>query len=159
MIICAIGQDSHRFEDENSSKPLMLAGVEIPGAPGLKGNSDADVILHAVTNAISGISGENILGAVSDKMCLEQGITDSSVYLKRALETLGKDKKIKHLSISVEASRPHLSKHILGMKRSIAKLLSLTEKNVGITATTGEGLTSFGRGEGIQVFVIISVSI
>jgi len=153
--ISAIGQDSHRFQPETSQKPLILGGVTIPDAPGLDGNSDADVILHAITNAVSGITGVNILGKISDDLCLKQGITDSRVYLQKALETL-EDCKITHVSISVEAKKPHLSKHIPQIKKSIARLLSLSENSIGLTATTGEGLTAFGRGEGIQAFVIIS---
>jgi len=155
MFISAVGQDSHRFEPEGSKKPLVLGGVVIPGAPGLSGNSDADVLLHALTNAVSGISGKNILGRVSDELCLKQGITDSRVYLRKALETL-EGWTLVHVSVSVEARRPHLSDHIPSIKSSLASLLSLSESSIGLTATTGEGLTAFGRGEGIQVFVIAS---
>ncbi len=155
MHISAIGQDSHRFEPVGSSKPLMLGGVIINGHRGLMGNSDADVILHAITNAISGVSGVNILGKISDDLCLLQGITDSRVYLAEALKTLGAWKLI-HVSISVEARRPHLSEHSEEIRQSIASLLSLTIENVGLTATSGEGLTEFGKGEGIQALVIVS---
>ncbi|MDR3013737.1 MAG: 2-C-methyl-D-erythritol 2,4-cyclodiphosphate synthase [Chitinispirillales bacterium] len=155
--ISAIGQDSHRFEPDDSQKPLVLGGVAIPGAPGLAGNSDADVILHAITNAVSGVSGVNVLGKISDDLCLNRGITDSRVYLEKALETLLADKwKLTHVSISVEAKRPHLSAFIPAIKCSIAELLSIPENSVGLTATTGEGLTAFGRGEGMQAFVIVS---
>ncbi len=156
MFISAIGQDSHRFEHQDSKKPLTLAGVEIPGCPGLEGNSDADVVLHAITNALSGISGVNILGAVSDRLCLEEGITDSRAYLKKALQTM-EGFRINHVSVSVEALRPHLSKHIPSLKQSVAELLSISVQQVGFTATTGEGLSAFGRGEGIQALVIVSV--
>ena len=153
----AIGQDSHRFESDGSRKPLVLGGVTIPGCPGLSGNSDADVVLHALTNAVSGISGVNILGKISDDICIKQGITDSRAYLEKALETLAADKwELTHVSISVEAKRPHLSSYIEGIKKSIASMVKLPEKSIGLTATTGEGLTSFGRGEGIQAFVIVS---
>jgi len=155
MFISAIGQDSHRFEPQSSQKPLILGGVTIPNAPGLSGNSDADVILHAVTNAVSGITGVNILGKISDDLCLKQGITDSRVYLQKALETLG-SWSLTHVSISIEAKTPHLSNHIPKIKESLASLLSLSQNNIGLTATTGEGLTAFGQGEGIQAFVIIS---
>lgn len=155
MNICAIGQDSHRFETDGSIKPLMLGGVLISGCPGLVGNSDADVVLHALTNAISGISGINILGKVSDDLCLKQGITDSRVYLQKALETLTSHKLI-HISFSIEASRPHLSHHIPAIKSSVANLTSLKPEQIGITATTGEGLTSCGKGDGIQVLVIVT---
>ncbi|MDR0306302.1 MAG: 2-C-methyl-D-erythritol 2,4-cyclodiphosphate synthase [Chitinispirillales bacterium] len=155
--ISAIGQDSHRFEPENSHKPLILGGVVVPQARGLCGNSDADVILHALTNAVSGISGVNILGKISDELCLEHGVTDSRVYLKKALETLSPVKcQLTHVSISVEAQKPHLARFIPKIKQSIASLLQLPETCIGLTATTGEGLTGFGRGEGIQVFVIVS---
>lgn len=82
LIKVAIGQDSHRFCEEENGKKLILGGVPIDGCPGLSGNSDADVILHALTNAISGITCVNILGKVADDLCLKEGITDSSVYLK-----------------------------------------------------------------------------
>jgi 2-C-methyl-D-erythritol 2,4-cyclodiphosphate synthase len=155
MYFCAIGQDSHRFDQEDPGKPLILGGILIPGAPGLQGNSDADVILHAICNAISGLSGVNILGAFTDKLCNEQGITDSRIYVKEAMATLG-DVRLLHISMTIEARCPHLSGHIETMRESIAALLQLTPSQVGITATSGEGLTAFGRGEGIQVFVTAS---
>ncbi len=155
MFRMSIGQDSHRFEPSDSPKPLVLGGVCISDHRGLKGNSDADVVLHAITNAVSGISGENILGAVSDEMCLKQGITDSRAYLKRALETLG-ERKLVHVSVSVEAKRPKLASHVPAIRKKLAELLDLPIDCVGFTATTGEGLTAFGRGEGIQAFVVLT---
>lgn len=150
----SIGQDSHAFDFDNNDKALVLGGIEIPDAPPLRGNSDADVVLHAITNAISGITTVNILGKIADDMC-ENGITDSAQYLAKALEYL--DNEIVHLSISIEALKPKLSPHIESMRKNIANLLSITPSQVGITATTGEGLTAFGRGEGIQVFCILTV--
>lgn len=155
MIKCAIGQDSHRFEPDGSKKPLMLGGVHIPGTPGLIGNSDADVVLHAITNAISGISGVNILGKVSDDLCLKEGITDSRIYLKKALEKL-EGFRISHLSISMEGKRPKVSSFIPQIKSSLAELMSMDASDIGITATSGEELTSFGRGEGIQVLTMVT---
>ncbi len=154
--VSAIGQDSHRFEPVDSSKPLILGGVTIPNCAGLEGNSDADVVLHALTNAISGVSGRNILGKISDDLC-RNGQTDSRVYLKKAVETLSVGGwKPTHVSISIEAKRPHLADHIPAIKKSVASMLSLQESDIGLTATTGEGLTAFGRGEGIQAFVVVS---
>ena len=63
-----IGQDSHRFDIENKNKPLILGGVIFPHETPLQGNSDADVVLHAITNAISGITGVNILGKIADDL-------------------------------------------------------------------------------------------
>lgn len=149
-----IGQDSHRFEDEicdSASNTIKLGGYDVPHDRRYSANSDGDVILHSVTNAISGCTGINILGGIADKICLEDGIKDSSVYLKEAMKDLG-DNKITHLSITIECLRPKLKSHIPGIRKKLSELLDLDEKRIGITATTGEGLTGFGRGEGIQVF-------
>ncbi len=155
MFKSGIGQDSHRFEEDGSPKPLVIGGVHIPDCPGLLGNSDADVVLHALTNAISGISGRNILGKISDDMCLRQGITDSSAYLAQALESLG-NYRISHVSIAIEGRRPRFEPIIGKIQESLANLLALQPSDIGITATTGEGLTAFGRGEGLQAIVIVS---
>lgn len=155
MIRVSIGQDSHRFDFEDHEKKLKLGGIFLEGAP-LKGNSDADVVLHALTNAISGITGVNILGAAADKMCLEEGITDSSAYLAEAMKAF--KGSICHVSFSIECSVPKLSPHIPRMKQQIAGLLGINEANIGMTATTGEGLTDFGKGLGIQCFCILTVS-
>ncbi len=156
-MIAAIGQDSHRFDFANPHKKLLLGGLEIPGAPPLLGNSDADVVLHALTNAVSGLTGVNILGAVSDELCLNQGISDSRVYLREALQHLG-ELRLLHASLSIECKTPKLSPHIPAMKAEIAGLLGLSVTQIGITATSGEGLTDFGRGEGIQVLAILSAA-
>jgi 2-C-methyl-D-erythritol 2,4-cyclodiphosphate synthase len=138
-----------------SDKKLILGGVAIEGCPALMGNSDADVVLHALTNAISGISCVNILGSISDELCFEHGVTDSRVYVEKALSTL-KDQKIVHVSVSIEALRPKLSPYMERMRGSIAKLLNISHNSVGITATSGEGLTEFGRGNGVYCTVILT---
>lgn len=155
MYRVGIGQDSHRFEPVGSTKPLKLGGVTVPGHQGLDGNSDADVVFHALTNAISGISGVNIIGSVSDELCLGRGITDSGVYLGKALDTLG-EYRVSHVSLAIECKVPKLFPHVAGIKASIAEYLSLASSDIGITVTTGEGLTAFGRGIGIQVFAVVT---
>lgn len=151
-----IGQDSHRFDINNKEKKLVLGGVVFDGHPPLEGNSDADVILHSITNAISGVTCVNILGKISDEMCLKHGITDSAAYLREALKYLG-DSKIAHVSISIECLTPKITPRIPEIRKSISNLLGIPENCVGITATTGEGLTAFGRGEGIQVISCVTV--
>ncbi len=149
-----LGQDSHAFDTVNKS--LILGGVKFDHPQGLLGNSDADVILHSLTNAISSITGKNILGAKADKLC-QQGITNSAEYLKLALNDLN-DWQIEHVAISIECLVPKISPKIEALKTNIAKLMNTKTDNIGITATTGEGLSAFGRGEGIQVLSIITVS-
>ncbi len=156
----AIGQDSHRFvtPDEFKNQPdrrLVLGGLIISDASPLAGNSDADVMLHALTNAISGLTGVNILGKKADYMCSEQGITDSARYLAEAMKYL-EQWELLHLSFSVEAKNPRLSSWIEPIRKNIARLTGLTAAQVGLTATSGEGLTAFGKGEGIMVFCVIS---
>ena len=150
-----IGQDSHRFDLDNLDRKLILGGLIFEGCTSLAGNSDGDVVLHAITNAISGVTCVNILGEIADKMCLENGITDSKVYLLEAMKHLV-DLTIVHVSISIECSTPKISPKLLQMRKSIARIMDLPVSSVGITATTGEGLTAFGRGEGIQVFVSVT---
>jgi 2-C-methyl-D-erythritol 2,4-cyclodiphosphate synthase len=149
-----LGQDSHRFDWENHHKKLILAGVEFEGEPPLQGNSDADVVLHALCNAISGITGINILGTISDELCL-QGITDSRVYVQTALRHL-QQWRICHVSCSIEGKKPKITPQIPAMKNVLAQLLGLEVQDIGITATSGEGLTAFGRGEGIQAICLVT---
>lgn len=151
-----IGQDSHRFDFNDREKKLILAGVVFDDCPPLSGNSDADVVLHSITNAISGVTCVNILGKISDDMCLNKGITDSKEYVKEALKYLG-EKKIVHVSVSIECKIPKITPKIPEMRKSISKLLNISEDCIGITATTGEGLTQFGQGNGIQVFSCVTV--
>jgi 2-C-methyl-D-erythritol 2,4-cyclodiphosphate synthase len=151
-----IGQDSHRFDFEDHEKKLVLGGIIFDGEPPLKGNSDADAILHSITNAISSVTCVNILGEISDELCLNQGITDSSVYLKKAMQYLD-DHRIVHVSVSIECLRPKITPRITDIRRNLSVLLDIPENCIGITATTGEGLTQFGQGLGIQVLSIITV--
>lgn len=150
----AIGQDSHRIDFDNKDKKFMLGGVEFEEEYALLGNSDADVVLHAITNAVSGITCKNILGKVSDEMC-KNGITDSEEYLKEALKDL--NEKIVHLSISIECKMPKITPKIEEMRKNISRILNISENSVGITATTGEELTEFGKGNGVSAFVVITV--
>jgi 2-C-methyl-D-erythritol 2,4-cyclodiphosphate synthase len=150
-----LGQDSHRFDFDNPMKRLILGGVIFEEGPPLQGNSDADVVLHALCNGISGITGVNILGAISDALCLKHGITDSRFYVQEALNYL-KDWRISHVSFSIECKVPKITPKMPEMKATISELLGLEIQDIGITATTGEGLTDFGRGEGIQVLCIVT---
>ena len=154
----AIGQDSHAFLKEyDSDSPLVIGGVVLPEQYSFSANSDGDVLLHALTNAVSGITCKNILGAPADELC-RQGIKDSAEYLKLALRDLGEAGfSVSHVSFSVEAKVPKLAPYIDGIRKNVAALLGISPSCVGLTATTGEGLTAFGRGEGMQVFCCLSV--
>ncbi len=152
----SIGQDSHRFDEEKGTEGCLLGGVRFEGVPPFLANSDGDVVLHAVTNAVSGITSRNILGPVADQMC-QSGIRDSAEYLKAALKDLAElGYQACHLSLSIEGSRPKITPQIPQMREKLASLLQVPPGSIGITATTGEGLTDFGRGLGVSVFCVLT---
>lgn len=150
-----LGQDSHRFLSTNSSKPCLLGGLIFEDVSGFNANSDGDVVFHAICNAISSLTGILILGNIADDLCLKDGITDSEVYLKEALKTLG-SQEIVHVAISIEAQKPKIKSRLLEMRENIARVMQLDLSQVGVTATSGEGLTDFGCGDGVQVFAVIT---
>lgn len=151
-----IGQDSHKFDFEDKQKKLVLGGVMFENHAPLSGNSDADVVFHALINSISGVTCKNILGEVCDEMCFEKNIRDSKEYVKEALKYMG-ERRIEHVSFSMECFTPQISPKISEMRKSISELLNISENSVGITATTGESLTQFAEGKGIQVFCCVTV--
>ncbi len=151
-----LGQDSHRFLPSDSSKPCIIGGLIFEDTPGLAADSDGDVVFHAVCNAITSISGVPILGGVAIELCHKDGITDSQVYLEHALKTL-KNFKIEHVALSIEGKRPRLQARNLEMRQKLADVLKIDLSQVGITATSGDGLTDFGCGEGLQCFCILTV--
>lgn len=155
IVRTGIGQDSHRFLPPESTKPCVIAGLIMEDAPGLNANSDGDIVFHAICNAISSLTGVIILGAIADDLCLKDGITDSEVYLNEAMKTLGKQ-TITHVAITIEAKKPKIRPRIPEMRENIARVMKLDISQVGITATSGEGLTDFGLGEGVQAFAIVT---
>lgn len=155
IVRTGIGQDSHRFLPPESTKPCVIAGLIMEDAPGLNANSDGDIVFHAICNAISSLTGVIILGAIADDLCLKDGITDSEVYLNEAMKTLGKQ-KITHVAITIEAKKPKIRPRIQEMRENIARVMKLDVSQVGITATSGEGLTDFGLGEGVQAFAVVT---
>lgn len=156
MIRVGIGQDSHRFDVK---KPLVLAGVRVADAGGLKGNSDSDVILHSLCNALSSAVGGDSISTWFDKM-VEKGVKDSQKAVGVIFAKV-KDQKyeVENVSICVEAKKPYITaRDSKKMKRVIANLLEINDEQVGITFTSGEGLTSFGKGLGIQSICIVLLS-
>lgn len=149
-----LGQDSHRFESQPSGKPLLIGGVAFDGAPALEGNSDADVLLHALVNALSGVTAVVVLGPRTDELC-KAGVTDSAEYVKEALKHMD-GLKITHVSCSLEGSRPKIGPKIGAIRESIAALLGIEPLRVALTAHSGEGLTAFGKGEGIMATVMVT---
>ena len=150
------GQDSHKFSVKKNKK-LFLGGYKIKNEIGLEADSDGDVVLHALFNAISQSIGERSLGHYSDKMC-KNGVADSREYLKVMLNKLNqKSLKINNIGIMIEASKPRLEQYTDKIKASLSGILSIGTENIGITYTSGDGLTPFGQGKGMQCFVVVTV--
>lgn len=150
-----IGQDSHRFLKEVTDKKCIIAGLTFEDAPGLDADSDGDVVFHAICNAITSLTHVPILGKVAIDLCHKEGITDSWVYLDKAYETLGAQ-KIEHIALTIEGKKPKFQKRADDVRQSVASALDLSIDQVGITFTSGDGLTAFGRGEGLMCYCILT---
>lgn len=143
------GEDSHRFLDSDSIKPCIIGGLIFLESPGLDADSDGDIVFHAICNAITSVTGVAILGGIAIQLCHKDGVTDSQIYVEQALKTLGKQ-QITHVALSIEGKRPRLQKRIDEMRSSIARVMQLQVSQVGITVTSGNGLTDCGCGDGLR---------
>jgi 2-C-methyl-D-erythritol 2,4-cyclodiphosphate synthase len=155
MFLSGIGYDVHRLVH---GRRLVLGGVEIPHSHGLDGHSDADVITHAISDALLGAAGDRDIGhhfPNSDPSI--KGI-DSQEILKRVqLILMAKQLAIVNIDCSVIAEAPKLSPHISAMRARLSATLGIPVERVGIKATTNEGLGFIGRREGIAAFAVVSL--
>jgi 2-C-methyl-D-erythritol 2,4-cyclodiphosphate synthase len=150
-----IGQDSHRFLPNDSSKPCVIAGLIFEDVPGLAADSDGDVVFHAICNAITSLTGAPILGKIAIDLCHKDGITDSRVYLEKAMESLGLQ-RVQHVALTIEGKKPRFQPRSLEMRQKIATVMGIDVSQVGITSTSGDGLTDFGCGDGLQCFCCLT---
>jgi len=148
-----IGQDSHRFS-RSPEKRFVIAGIEITGTPGMVANSDGDVVFHAICNALATISGFSVMGPYADNLC-EQGVIDSAVYLSEAVNRV-EGYRICSVSVAIECKRPKLQPHVEAMRAKVAEVLSVDVSRVMITVTSGDELSAFGEGKGIQAFATVA---
>jgi len=152
-----IGMDSHLFAKKE--KGLTLGGIFIKNELKLEANSDGDVVLHAIFNALSQAIGEMSLGFYADKE-FKKGIKDSEKYLEIVLKKIKLQKfEINNLGIMIEGDRPKIDPISSKIKTSLSKILNIPYERIGITATTGEKCTIFGEGLGIQCFAMVSLKI
>jgi 2-C-methyl-D-erythritol 4-phosphate cytidylyltransferase/2-C-methyl-D-erythritol 2,4-cyclodiphosphate synthase len=153
--LVGIGQDSHEFEESGN---LILGGLEFKNENKLKGNSDGDVLLHALCNGILQAIGEKSLGAFADDWCKVKKIKDSRNYLFKILKKVNKrGYKINNIGCMLEGKRPKIDIISPKLKANLANLCDIPERRIGITATSGENLTSFGKGKGLQCYCIVSL--
>lgn len=159
MFRVGLGQDSHGFAG-GENKPLMLGGVRVKEKGGLEGNSDGDVILHSLCNALSSAIGTDSLSTWADDMCLKQGIEDSVRYVEYIFDkAVALKYSVVNISISIEAKKPRLEMEVIKqIKKRIASLLKIKTEQVGLTFTSGKDLTAFGLGKGMQALTIINIA-
>ena len=151
-----IGVDSHKFADKK--KPLIIGGAKISDKDGFDANSDGDVVLHALFNALSTAIGMKSLGFYADEMC-KKGMTDSRKYIEFiAGKVKEKGYKISNLAVMLEGKKPRLDEHIDKIKSALEKILKIKKEDIGIAATSGEELTEFGKGLGVQCFAAVTIN-
>ena len=135
----------------------MLAGVLIENEKGVEANSDGDVILHALFNALSQSVGGKSISYYVDPM-VEKGIKDSKEYLKKALSLVEEaEYKINNIGIMIEGKKPKINEIEDKLIGSLAQLCNVDKEKIGITATSGEELGAWGKGLGIQCFAVVTV--
>ena len=155
MMRVGLGEDIHRLVE---GRPLILAGVNIPFGKGLLGHSDADVVCHALSDALLGALALGDIGLYfppSDPAC--EGM-DSRLILRRCLDMV--EERGYHLvnaDITIAAERPHLRQYIDKMRENLAKTMRISIDCVGIQAMSNEGMDAVGRGEAIKANAIVLV--
>jgi 2-C-methyl-D-erythritol 2,4-cyclodiphosphate synthase len=152
---CGIGYDIHRL---GQNRKLILGGVEIPYLLGLEGHSDADVLSHAIADALLGAICAGDIGQHfpnTDESI--RGISSGEI-LKRVSQMLGDKKtRIVNIDATVIAEAPKLTPHVSAMRANIAKALGISDDQVSVKATTNERLGPIGRGEGISAMAVATV--
>lgn len=153
--VVGIGQDSHQFDNKGT---LILGGVKISGEKKLLANSDGDVLIHALCTGLLQAIGEKSLGAFADDWCKKEKIKDSKKYLKKILKKIRRKRfEVNNIGVMLEGKRPNIDSISTKIKKNLAELCDVQETRIGITAHTGEKLTSFGKGKGLQCFCIVSL--
>jgi 2-C-methyl-D-erythritol 4-phosphate cytidylyltransferase/2-C-methyl-D-erythritol 2,4-cyclodiphosphate synthase len=150
-----IGFDVHAFAGDG---PVMMGGIAIPHSRGLAGHSDADVVLHAITDALLGAAGLGDIGEHFPPSDPQWKGTSSDLFLAHAAGLIReRGGMIDHVDCTVICEEPKVGPHRLEMKRKVAAILGLDEHQVSIKATTTEGLGFTGRREGIAVQAVANI--
>ena len=149
------GYDVHRFTE---GRKLILGGVEVPYQLGLDGHSDADVLLHAVMDALLGAVAAGDIGNHFPDTDDRYLGADSTVLLAAVGEILkGRGYAPGNIDVTVICQRPKLKEHIPAMRQRIAGVLGISEDQISVKATTEEGLGFTGRQEGIAAHAVCTV--
>ena len=157
MIHVGIGYDVHPLVE---GRKLVLGGVEIPHTHGLAGHSDADALMHAITDALIGAIGEPDIGHFFPNTDPRWRGVASSVFLREAAAQVRvRGGRIVNVDSSLIAERPKIAPHLQQMKECIAAALDIHVRKVGVKATTNEKLGFIGREEGIAAMAVAAVEL
>lgn len=157
MVRVGIGYDVHALV---AGRPLVLGGVEIPHTHGLEGHSDADALMHAICDAVLGALGAGDIGQHFPNTDPRWRGVPSRIFLEEAARQVRqRGGRILNVDATVVAQQPRLAPHVTAMRTNIAAALGLSPGQVGVKATTNEGLGFLGRGEGIAALAVAAVEL
>ncbi len=147
-----LGHDTHRLV---IGKPLILGGVTIPHEMGLAGHSDADVLLHALTDALLGAAGLGDIGELFPDTDAKWAGAASDIFVREAVRLLSaSDCRVINVDVILHAEKPKLSAHKMAIRNNVAKLLAIPQDRVNIKAKTGEKVGPVGLGEAMECHVV-----
>ncbi|MGE5597225.1 MAG: 2-C-methyl-D-erythritol 2,4-cyclodiphosphate synthase [Hyphomicrobiales bacterium] len=147
------GEDIHRIDD---ARTLVLGGVIIEEGPGLAGHSDADVLLHAITDAVLGAAALGDIGRYFPPDDPRYAHADSADFLRKALELAREGGwEVANIDATVRAERPKLAPYIQHIRERIAEISGVDPGTVSVKAKTAEGLDAVGRGEAMAATAVV----
>jgi len=157
MIRSGIGYDIHRLAE---GRKLILGGVEIPHSHGLEGHSDADVLSHAIADALLGALGTGDIGQHfpnTDESI--RGISSLEILKRVAKLLTNKRVRVINVDVTLIAEAPKIVPHVPEMRQKIADAIGTSDSNVNVKATTNEKLGPIGRGEGMAAIAIATIEV
>ena len=150
------GYDVHALVPE---RDLWLGGVKIEHTMGLQGHSDADVLIHAICDALLGAANMRDIGYHFPDTAGEFKDIDSKILLKKTVELIAtKGYSVGNIDATICAERPKLKSHIPAMQQTLAKVMGIDDDNISIKATTTEKLGFTGREEGISAYATVLIT-
>ncbi len=150
-----LGYDVHRLVE---GRDLWLGGIKIDHTLGLLGHSDADVLIHAICDALLGAANMRDIGYHFPDTAAETLDVDSKILLRKTVELIAtKGYRIGNIDATVCAERPKINPHVPAMKRCLAEVMGTDEDNISIKATTTERLGFTGREEGISAYAVVLI--
>ncbi len=150
-----LGFDVHPLEP---GKDLWLGGIKIPSEKGAVGHSDADVLIHAICDALLGAANLRDIGFHFSNQDPRWKNADSKIFLKEVMRMLAeKNWKVENVDCTVCLEEPKINPHVAEMKKILAAVMNISEDDISIKATTSEKLGYVGRGEGVNAMAVVLI--